>query len=44
VKNSGWFFAGLKKTIGNGVNMWFWEDLWWGNQSLSEAFPRLEIF
>ena len=27
--------------VGNGDRIRFWEDLWWGDQSLSSQYPRL---
>ncbi|KAL8476037.1 hypothetical protein ACS0TY_028632 [Phlomoides rotata] len=32
---------GLRKTVGNGRNTWFWEDKWVGNFRLRDKFPRL---
>ena len=27
--------------VGNGERIWFWEDLWWGDQPLGTQYPRL---
>ena len=27
--------------VGNGEKIRFWEDLWWGHQSLGSQYPRL---
>ena len=27
--------------VGDGERVWFWEDLWWGDQPLGSQYPRL---
>jgi hypothetical protein len=29
------------KELGNGAHTWFWEDVWVGEESLRQRFPRL---
>lgn len=36
-----WFQLGLKRKLGKGNRIKFWEDVWVGNLSLKESFPRL---
>lgn len=36
-----WFEGAVFKTVGNGNNTKFWNDVWVGNQSLCARFPRL---
>lgn len=37
----GMALRGIRKVIGNGSSTWFWEDIWVGDRSLVEQFPRL---
>lgn len=36
-----WFCGGLKRKIGIGNKIKFWEDVWYGPTSLENLFPRL---
>lgn len=36
-----WFQKGLRRRLGKGNKIKFWEDVWLGNLSLKEIFPRL---
>jgi hypothetical protein len=36
-----WFSQAANKKVGNGNSMKFWEDVWLGDQSLENRFPRL---
>ncbi|XP_019429320.1 PREDICTED: uncharacterized protein LOC109336933 [Lupinus angustifolius] len=38
---SNWLEANLWKEIGNGLNTRFWQDIWFGQQNLSDSFLRL---
>jgi hypothetical protein len=40
-RDQNWFANGVVKKMGNGVHTNFWEDVWIGNMSLREQFPRL---
>ncbi|KAL8481425.1 hypothetical protein ACS0TY_027799 [Phlomoides rotata] len=40
-EREGWFFGGLERRIGDGVNNLFWEYVWVGGIRLKERFPRL---
>lgn len=36
-----WFKDGLRRKLGRGNKIRFWEEVWLGNLSLRETFPRL---
>lgn len=36
-----WFQAGLKRKLGRGNKIRFWEDVWFGPNSLMNFFPRI---
>lgn len=36
-----WVSDGVCRLIGNGEKTRFWKDVWFGDRSLKEAFPRL---
>lgn len=36
-----WFQEGVRRKLGRGNTVKFWEDVWVGNISLNEVFPRL---
>lgn len=36
-----WFKSGLKRKLGRGNKVRFWEDEWFGPISMKELFPRL---
>lgn len=36
-----WLSNGIRKKVGNGVNTLFWHDVWFGEKSLKEVFPKL---
>jgi hypothetical protein len=36
-----WFSQGVVKKMGNGEHTRFWEDVWLGNSTLRDRFPRL---
>lgn len=36
-----WFQKGLKRKLGIGNNIRFWEKIWFGPRSMREAFPTL---
>ncbi|XP_019418431.1 PREDICTED: uncharacterized protein LOC109329217 [Lupinus angustifolius] len=36
-----WMEANLWKEIGDGFHTCFWKDIWFGNQTLKDIFPRL---
>jgi hypothetical protein len=40
-KNNNWFVEGVEKCVGNGNLTLFWSDVWVGNQSLHDRFPRI---
>ncbi|KAK2420573.1 hypothetical protein QL285_031284 [Trifolium repens] len=40
-KNNNWFVEVVEKCVGNGNLTSFWRDVWVGNQSLQDRFPRL---
>ncbi|PWA74064.1 RNA-directed DNA polymerase, eukaryota, Reverse transcriptase zinc-binding domain protein [Artemisia annua] len=32
-----------KRKLGNGESILFWEDVWWGNQTLKSLYPRIHM-
>ncbi|MCI18150.1 RNA-directed DNA polymerase (Reverse transcriptase), partial [Trifolium medium] len=40
-ENGSWFARNLSRRLGNGNSTRFWLDVWFGNLSLGERFPRL---
>lgn len=36
-----WFWEGLVRVLGNGMDTRFWEDVWTGDSPLKARFPRL---
>jgi hypothetical protein len=40
-KESLWFLEAIEKNVGDGTTTRFWTDIWVGNQSLQNRFPRL---
>jgi hypothetical protein len=40
-KNNNWFAEAVEKRVGNGNLTSFWCDVWLGNQSLQDRFPRM---
>ncbi|PWA93137.1 Zinc finger, RING-CH-type [Artemisia annua] len=35
--------AFCKRKLGNGESILFWEDVWWGNQTLKSLYPRIHM-
>jgi hypothetical protein len=40
-KDSDWFSNAIGKKVGNGKMTSFWNELWIGEQTLRQRFPRL---
>jgi len=36
-----WFRHNVSRVLGNGKNTWFWSEVWVGEVSLRDRFPRL---
>ncbi|XP_057790861.1 uncharacterized protein LOC131007971 [Salvia miltiorrhiza] len=36
-----WFIKNLRRRLGDGLNIFFWEDVWAANKPLKFVFPRL---
>jgi hypothetical protein len=40
-KDANWFVSAIEKKVGSGLDTKFWLDIWVGEQSLRDRFPRI---